>query len=87
VGVMLPTTNEKKKNVCFVKKMSKLENHQEHPLELLCYAFAEKTSPFFRSLNFTPNGLTTVSNMGALIALYGAYNKMYGVLIVGYVIK
>lgn len=82
--------NNKKKKCCRntkKEKMSKLENHQEHPLELLCYTFAEKTSPFFRSLNFTPNGLTTVSNIGALIALYGTYNKIYSLLIVGYVIK
>lgn len=67
--------------------MSKLEPHQENPLEVLCYKFAEKISPFFRSLNFTPNGLTTISNIGAIIALYGTYHKRAELIVVGFVIK
>jgi phosphatidylglycerophosphate synthase len=67
--------------------MSKLEEHQDHPLELVCYQFAEKISPFFRQLGFTPNGLTTISNVGAVMCLYGVYKKKPILIAVGFVIK
>ena len=67
--------------------MSKLQPHQEHPGEVLCYRFAEAVSPFFKRLGFTPNGLTTISNVGALMALYGAANRMTTLFVLGYAIK
>lgn len=68
--------------------MSKLLPHEDHPLELCCYAFADHICPFFHSLGFTPNGLTTIANIGAIIALVSAYRKNANVwLVVGVVIK
>jgi phosphatidylglycerophosphate synthase len=71
----------------FVSKMSKLQPHQEHPGEVLCYRFAEWVSPFFKKLGFTPNGITTLSNVGAAAALYGAYTKQPMIFVVGYAAK
>jgi phosphatidylglycerophosphate synthase len=67
--------------------MSKLPAHQEHPGEVLCYRFADWISPFFKRLNFTPNGITTLSNVGAAVALYGAYTKNRTLFLAGYVAK
>ena len=67
--------------------MSKLPPHQEHPGEVLCYRFAEMVSPFFKSLGFSPNGITTLSNVGALICVYGALTRNRMLFVVGYAMK
>ena len=67
--------------------MSKLPPHQEHPGEVLCYSFAEWISPFLKQLGLTPNMITTLSNIGAVITLYGAYKKQSSVFLLGYIIK
>lgn len=67
--------------------MSKLESHQEHPLEILCYKFADFISPFCYNIGLTPNGLTTISNIGAVIAIYAALKKNYVLFTIGYIVK
>jgi phosphatidylglycerophosphate synthase len=67
--------------------MSKSLPSQENPLELLLYSFAEVISPFFRSLNFTANGLTTIANLGAALALYAAYRGQMIIFVAGMTIK
>lgn len=68
--------------------MSKLSVDQENPLEIMCYKFAEIISPTCKQLNLTPNHLTTISNVGALAALYCIYHKRHTFLFVlGVVIK
>lgn len=67
--------------------MSKLPAHEEHPGEVLCYRFADWISPYFKQLDFSPNGITTLSNLGAGLALCGAWKKSKWLFVLGYAMK
>ena len=50
----------------------------EGPFDIAFITIAEKLNPLFKKLNFTPNGITTLSVIFKLITLYSFYyNKYY----------
>lgn len=57
----------------FKYKMRKIPREYENPFDNICYDLAEWTSPFYKSLNMTPNHLTTVSLVTGLASAYFLY--------------
>jgi phosphatidylglycerophosphate synthase len=53
----------------------KIEAQYENPIDNLMIAAADKVSPIFKRLNFTPNGITMLSTITGLGALYFLYQK------------
>jgi phosphatidylglycerophosphate synthase len=53
----------------------KIEAQYENPIDNFFIAISDKISPAFKRLNFTPNGITTLSAVTGAGALYGLYNK------------
>ena len=53
----------------------KIEARYENPIDNLMIMGAEKISPIFKRLNFTPNGITMLSVLTALGSLYFLYQK------------
>jgi phosphatidylglycerophosphate synthase len=58
--------------------MRKLDAYNDNPIDNILLIFAEMFCPFFKSLNFTPNGLTTLSLIFGLCSVYALYiGKIY----------
>jgi phosphatidylglycerophosphate synthase len=57
--------------------MRKIPRELDHPFENILVDGAEIVSPYFRQLNFTPNMITTVSNVFSLLAVYCAYKRQF----------
>lgn len=53
----------------------KIEAQLENPIDNALIAVSDKLSPIFKKLNFTPNGITTLSAITGLGALYFLYQK------------
>lgn len=53
----------------------KIEAKYENPIDNVLIALSDKVSPFFKNLNFTPNGLTTLSTIFSTVSLYELYYK------------
>ncbi len=54
--------------------MRKIDSSIEDPFDNLYSKLAEKLCPLFKKLNFTPNGITTVSIIFGLLSIYFIYN-------------
>ncbi len=57
--------------------MIKLPKELENPLDIILYNIADKVSPFFYKLKFTPNIITTLSNILCIISIFFIYKKNY----------
>ena len=57
--------------------MRKISSDMENPIDNIMVAIAEKVSPFFKELNFTPNMLTTVSNILCGFSIYYIYKNKF----------
>jgi len=55
----------------------KLTKEQENPIDYKIYSIVDKIIPYFYKLGFTPNMITTLSFVSALISLYLLYNDSY----------
>lgn len=55
--------------------MSKLQTEDENPVDKYLLMGCDYLMPYFRKLNFTPNGITTISNICSAIGLYGFCNN------------
>lgn len=55
--------------------MSKLQTEDENPVDKYLLMGCDYLMPYFKKLNFTPNGITTLSNICSAIGLYGFYNN------------
>lgn len=53
----------------------KMEHKYENPIDNTFIALSDKVSPIFKSMNFTPNGITTLSTIFSGAALYELYYK------------
>jgi len=53
----------------------KLPDHLECPFDILQYKLIDPLSTFFHKLNFTPNGLTTISTIFGFLSIYFLYRK------------
>ena len=52
----------------------KLPRHYDDPIDSILVDFVEILNPYFKSMNFTPNGITTLSAIFGLAAVY-VYTK------------
>jgi phosphatidylglycerophosphate synthase len=50
--------------------MRKIEKHMENPIDNYLIDFADYLSPYFYKLNFTPNGITTLSLITGLLSVF-----------------
>lgn len=57
--------------------MSKIPNKFENPIDIGLANLANKIKPFFYSLNFTPNHITTISVIFAICCIYSLYKEQY----------
>jgi phosphatidylglycerophosphate synthase len=53
--------------------MRKIPRNCENPIDNINIDFAEKLCPLFKTLHFTPNGITTLSLFFGLISIYSLY--------------
>ena len=51
----------------------KVDSSIENPIDNFMIDVSEQMSPFFRAMGFTPNGLTTISFIFGLAAMYNLY--------------
>jgi phosphatidylglycerophosphate synthase len=58
--------------------MRKIDSKDENPIDNLNIYVADKISPFFKSLGFSPNGITTLSLLFGMLSIYFLY-KDYNV--------
>lgn len=56
------------------KSGRKIDEVFENPIDNIMIKLSDYLSPYFKQLNYTPNGITTVSLIFALGALYHLYN-------------
>ena len=58
--------------------MRKLNGNDENPIDNVLIDISDYLCPFFKSLNFTPNGITTLSLIFGLLSVYFLYKgKLY----------
>jgi hypothetical protein len=57
--------------------MKKIPENLENPIDNFLYNISNKLSPYFKQLNFTPNMITTLSNIFCLIAIYFITKKQF----------
>lgn len=57
--------------------MSKVNIEYENPIDNIYYGLAESLNPYFHNMNFTPNGITTLSLLFGLAACCSLYNKQF----------
>lgn len=57
--------------------MNKIPNKFENPIDILLSKLADKISPYFYSLNFTPNHITTMSVIFSICCIYTLYKEYY----------
>lgn len=55
------------------KSGRKVDSSIENPIDNFMIEVSEKLSPYFKSLNYTPNGITTISLIFGLASLYSLY--------------
>jgi phosphatidylglycerophosphate synthase len=67
--------------------MKKLSQSQENPLDYILIILSEKMFPFFKSLGFTPNGLTTLSLLFGVASIYCLYINNFNLFAVTYLIS
>ena len=67
--------------------MSKVGIEYENPIDNMCYDLAKSMLPYFRSMNFTPNGITTLSLLFGLAAICFLYNKQFIPFAIMYIIS
>jgi phosphatidylglycerophosphate synthase len=60
--------NQKKRAVLII--MSKLHSDDENPVDHVLLKGCDYLLPYFKKLNFTPNGLTTLSNIFSIMGIY-----------------
>lgn len=53
--------------------MRKILSEQENPIDDILITLSEKTFPFFKSLGFTANDITTLSLIFGIISIYALY--------------
>lgn len=56
------------------KEIRKVPREYENPIENLLLDLADAINPLFKSLKFTPNGLTTLSILFGMASVYYLYN-------------
>lgn len=61
--------------------MRKISREHENPIDNINLDLMDKLCPFFKRLNFTPNGLTTLSLFFGIISIYFLYK--YKVILFG----
>ena len=57
--------------------MTKLDPKYNNPIDNKLYHLAKILNPYFHSLHFTPNGLTTLSLIFGLISCYFLYHNQF----------
>ena len=57
--------------------MRKIPQEYENPIDNIIYQFVDPVLPLFNQLNFTPNGITTLSLLSGVAALWFLYNKQF----------
>ncbi len=57
--------------------MKKIPDKYENPIDTLNIDLMDKTTGFFKSLNTTPNGITTLSLIFGLISIYFLYHRKF----------
>jgi phosphatidylglycerophosphate synthase len=55
----------------------KIPRNLENPIDNLCLKLIERIHVYFKSMGFTPNGITYLSGILQFIALFYFYNKKY----------
>tara|TARA_Y100000389_G_scaffold107615_1_gene104615 strand:- start:7 stop:588 length:582 start_codon:yes stop_codon:yes gene_type:complete len=55
----------------------KVTEKYENPIDNYLYDVAEALHPYFYKLNFTPNGITTLSLITGIASIYYMYNKKF----------
>lgn len=53
----------------------KIDSKYQDPVDNILISLSDKLSPLFKSMNFTPNGITMISTILSLAALYYLYQK------------
>jgi phosphatidylglycerophosphate synthase len=53
--------------------MRKIQANHEDPIDNIILELVEKLCPVFKSMNFTPNGITTLSLVFGLLSVYALY--------------
>lgn len=67
--------------------MRKIPRKYENPLDNFNIDLMDKTTPFFRSLKFTPNGITTLSLISGLVSIYYLYHHNFWGFAISYYIS
>ena len=57
--------------------MNKIKEQYENPIDNIIYKAVGPTLPIFHSLNFTPNGITTLSLLSGLTSCCYLFNKQF----------
>ena len=55
----------------------KLPSNYDDPIDSLFCDYSEKLNPYFKRINFTPNGITTLSFIFGLLAIYAYIKSNY----------
>jgi len=55
----------------------KLPSNYDDPIDSLFSDYSEKLNPYFKKMNFTPNGITTLSFIFGLLAIYAYIKSNY----------
>ena len=80
------TTEIYRKYIFHKTHMRKIPKELDNPVENAFLDAAERISPFFRQLHFTPNMITTLSNLFSLAAIYCVYRRNFIVAAVLWII-
>lgn len=66
--------------------MGKIPKKDEDPIDNLLNDVSDRVSPAFKSIKFTPNGITTLSMISELVSLWGLYTGRIWVFAIMYFI-
>ncbi|VBB18788.1 CDP-alcohol phosphatidyltransferase [Yasminevirus sp. GU-2018] len=69
-----PNEDGRLKSKSSPKTGRKVDSSIENPIDNMMIEISDKMSPTFKSMGYTPNGITTISLIFALGALYSLYN-------------
>lgn len=53
--------------------MRKIPEEAENPIDNVLISFSDYLCPFFKKMNFIPNGITTLSLFFGLLSIYYLY--------------
>jgi phosphatidylglycerophosphate synthase len=67
--------------------MRKIPSYLENPFDNFAIEIARITSPFYKSLNFTPNTLTTISLVFSIVSAIFFYHNYYEAAVIFFIIS